>query len=592
MKSFFHMITYLFNIKNIAARFFICFISLASVLLCSIMIIWKSNISTTAEDLTLSHIRDIVQNANTRFENELYSLAANMRHLSSVAEITDFLTEGTSKSAASEIMQNTYNILNAKINGIAIISDNNMLYTGSTYFSPNSKNQYWYQQILDSSDRIFVFRRTAVKGSLPNESFSLGIKASDLHGESIGVIVFNIRQQFIVDCFGASNMKGTMKSTVINNDNEVMFTNSHDISNEILDELIEKSNTSSASFFTQSVGDRDCIVMSKKFIQCRNLKNITYAPLDTISAGYKHSVNIAIFCIVVSALIFFLLSLMISSNISRQFRGLMLYIERIDINNPLHAPLFAPHTEPDSDINRIYAKLSQMSHKISNQLEEISKLEEKKRVLEIAALRTQVNPHLIYNTLYLIQSRAKAYGIDSISNISKSLIQLLSYSVTNLDRYVTLEQELSNVSDYLDIMQNKFSNHTELRFDIENCIRRCMMPKMIIQPIVENSIKHGFTDNPGQYIQIKAREKNNCISISVIDNGKGIPEDKLKTILDYSYDDPKRLGIKNVDKRIKLTFGDEFGLKILSIPFVYTAVIINIPKVYPPNNDTEANEIL
>ena len=270
----------------------------------------------------------------------------------------------------------------------------------------------------------------------------------------------------------------------------------------------------------------------------------------------------------------------------------MLYIERIDINNPLHAPLFAPHTEPDSDINRIYAKLSQMSHKISNQLEEISKLEEKKRVLEIAALRTQVNPHLIYNTLYLIQSRAKAYGIDSISNISKSLIQLLSYSVTNLDRYVTLEQELSNVSDYLDIMQNKFSNHTELRFDIENCIRRCMMPKMIIQPIVENSIKHGFTDNPGQYIQIKAREKNNCISISVIDNGKGIPEDKLKTILDYSYDDPKRLGIKNVDKRIKLTFGDEFGLKILSIPFVYTAVIINIPKVYPPDNDTEANEIL
>ena len=78
--------------------------------------------------------------------------------LSSAAEITDFLTEGTSKSAASEIMQNTYNILNAKINGIAIISDNNMLYTGSTYFSPNSKNQYWYQQILDSSDRIFVFK--------------------------------------------------------------------------------------------------------------------------------------------------------------------------------------------------------------------------------------------------------------------------------------------------------------------------------------------------------------------------------------------------------------------------------------------------
>lgn len=592
MKSFIHTISYLFNVrKSVIAKMFVCFISLTLILFFIIMAIWNNNIKSTSEDLTLSHIRDIVQNANTRFESELYMLTTNMRHLAADVTIQDYLEDKPlSETTAAELLQQTYNVLNAKINGIAVISGDKLLTAGAAYFPSDSKNYYWYHNIMDSNDKIFVFKRAADKRNLPHESFSIGIRILGLHGEPIGAMVFNIRKQLIVDCFGALNMKGTMKSVILSDDGEIMFTNSYGMAPETLKVLMKNSDNFSSGFSTQSMDGHDCIVISKKITLYPTLRNIAYAPLDTISNGYKRSLNTAVWCIAISVLILFLFSLIISLSISKQFRALMTYIEGIDINSLQFASSYTPHTATDNDINKIYAKLSQMSREISNQVDEISNLEEKKRVLEIAGLRTQINPHLIYNTLYLIQSQAKDYGIASISNISKSLIQLLNYSVTNLDRFVTLEQELSNVSDYLEIMQNKFHNHTQLRFDIENCVRQCRMPKMIIQPIVENSIKHGFTDNPGQYIQIKAYEKNDAISISIIDNGKGIPADKLKSILDYSQDDSKHLGLKNVDKRIKLTFGDEYGLKILSIPHVYTAVIINIPKI--DASDDDQKEIL
>ena len=303
---------------------FVCFISLTLILFFIIMAIWNNNIKSTSEDLTLSHIRDIVQNANARFESELYMLTTNMRHLAADVTIQDYLgDEASSGTAAAELLQQTYNVLNAKINGIAVISDDRLLSAGAAYFPTDSKEHYWYHSIMNSDDKIFVFKRAADKRNLPNESFSIGIRVLGLHGEPIGVMVFNIRKQLIVDCFGALNMKGTMKSVIMSNNGEIMFTNSHNMTQETLKTLMENTDNFSSNFSTQSIDGHDCIVISKKITLYPTLRNIAYAPLDTISNGYKRSLNTAVWCIAISVLILFLFSLIISLSISKQFRALI-----------------------------------------------------------------------------------------------------------------------------------------------------------------------------------------------------------------------------------------------------------------------------
>lgn len=580
MKRFMQNVKCLFNIrKSIISKLFVCFLTFTLVLVIMIMIIWKSNVENTVTKLTASHMRDVVQNTNNRFENDMYSLASIMTQLAHTNVVYDYLESDISPSEATDYLQNTYNVLTDRLNGIAAISENKVLSVGKLYLPTGTDKQSWYKSILESERNVVLFQRSKNTGQ-PFECFSLGTKVLNSYNEPVGVLIFSFNARFIIDYFGMSNMKGTMKSIILNEKNEVVFDNSFNLPDNDLKKLINKSkNVSSVSaFYRENIEGHDCIVMSKRLTRYSDWRNITYAPLDSSNKEYRHSLNTAIWYIVAAIIILILLSMLISVNISKQFNNLMTYIEKIDISNIKNTSSYSHSTASDDDVHKIYLCLTQMAQKISHQVDEIFKLEESKRLLEIDRLRTQVNPHFVYNTLYLIQSQANEYGAESISSISKALIQLLMYSVTSLDRFVTISQELDNVADYMEIMQSKFSNHTELKTDIESCVRNYTMPKMILQPIVENSMKHGFTDTPGQYVQIKAYEKENEIFISVIDNGKGISAEKIASIFDYSREDSKHLGLKNVDKRLKLTFGESYGIKILSTPNVYTAVMINIPK--------------
>ena len=216
---------------------------------------------------------------------------------------------------------------------------------------------------------------------------------------------------------------------------------------------------------------------------------------------------------------------------------------------------------------------------VLEQLKSINNLEEKKRVDEIQILKAQINPHMIYNTLNVIQTSAEYQKNTTISEISKSLAMLLRYSVTDTDKLVLLEKEFEYLKGYMTLMQHKFVNDIHLEIMADDSVLNCMTLKMLLQPIVENSLKHGFTDKPGQFILIKAYRSDNKVLIKITDNGVGIAPDKLKNLLHPDSGNTSHLGLNNVNRRIKLTFGSEYGISISSIPFVQTSVMIEIPYI-------------
>jgi two-component system sensor histidine kinase YesM len=198
---------------------------------------------------------------------------------------------------------------------------------------------------------------------------------------------------------------------------------------------------------------------------------------------------------------------------------------------------------------------------------------------ELKTLQLQINPHFLYNTLDSINWLAKSTKQNKISLMVKSLANLLRSCITNKDNIITLEEELRLLNNFTTIQKIRFEERLEINvFDLEE-LKEFYIPKLILQPIVENSIKYGLEQLPGVCkIEIRGKKQENFFEIWVIDNGPGLSEEfKEKVWLEDDKTSGTGIGLKNIDDRIKLFFGSEFGLSITGKKKVGTTVVIRIP---------------
>lgn len=219
-------------------------------------------------------------------------------------------------------------------------------------------------------------------------------------------------------------------------------------------------------------------------------------------------------------------------------------------------------------------------------------IEGSKKHAEYLALQNQINPHFLYNTLEGIRSEALIEGVDSIANMTEALATFFRYTISNVDKLVPLEAEINNVKNYYKIQQFRFGDKLELNmeFQAENCeeVLQGKIPKLTLQPIFENAIFHGVERKIGTGIlTLKVSATNQRLIIIISDNGAGMEEERVKklnqklrgTTLEYMKEDggEKGIALLNVNNRIKLIFGDEYGIYIYSKIGAGTDVEITIP---------------
>ena len=216
-----------------------------------------------------------------------------------------------------------------------------------------------------------------------------------------------------------------------------------------------------------------------------------------------------------------------------------------------------------------------------------------KKQAEYLALQNQINPHFLYNTLEAIRGDAVCAGVDSIAETTEALSVFFRYSVTGVDALVTLEEELDNVKNYFTIQYYRFGDRTRLQISYpeEDKILQLKIPKLTIQPFVENAIHHGLEKKmEGGIVKIKLDTTENKLIVTIYDNGVGMPEEQVERINAYfervavSYvgeDRKKRGGIamKNVNSRIKLLFGEQYGVHVYSVEKIGTDIIVTLPKL-------------
>ena len=219
-------------------------------------------------------------------------------------------------------------------------------------------------------------------------------------------------------------------------------------------------------------------------------------------------------------------------------------------------------------------------------------IEGSKKHAEYLALQNQINPHFLYNTLEGIRSEALIEGVDSIANMTEALATFFRYTISNVDKLVTLEAEINNVKNYYKIQQFRFGDKLELSMDFEvndyEEILQWKIPKLTLQPIFENAIFHGVERKIGKGIlNLKVSATSQRLIIIISDNGVGMEEERVKKLnqklrgatLEYMKEDggEKGIALLNVNNRIKLIFGDEYGIYIYSKIGAGTDVEITLP---------------
>ena len=223
---------------------------------------------------------------------------------------------------------------------------------------------------------------------------------------------------------------------------------------------------------------------------------------------------------------------------------------------------------------------NKMASRISELIEEKYKMGQEVKSAELKALQAQINPHFLYNSLDLINCIAIKHNVPSIVTMVNSLARFYKISLSRGVDVIPIKDEISHITLYVQIQNMRFDNKIQLNLQIDEAVYSYKILKILLQPIIENSIVHGILEKKEKcgIITVTGKLENNTVIFTIEDNGIGMTEEKIRSILsENSTGYSGNYGVKNINDRIKLYYGNDYGLKYTSEPGKGTTVEVRIP---------------
>ena len=482
----------------------------------------------------------------------------NIINLLSVnADVRNFLTLGNNNSKKSiekivySILDNNKGIKNITVigkNGSIISSDKN----NDMKISANMMKEKWYVDAINNSDMpVFNPVRKDEDSSMNSNSWFLSISRDikNSKGENLGVIVFDIKYEMF-ERYLRSNAFGRQSDSIIidNHGNVIYYRDVKCFADKkCLAKFSEKNKNKDTYLYETQIENTNW--------NLRSLANTN--DLITLKKNFSHIV-----------IIIFLVSLAFSSIIT--------FIVITKILRPLIK--LENHMQNFENNLREFHLSEKTGYEVQNLVEHFNIMVEKIKYLreyEIKALHSQINPHFLYNTLDTIIWMAEFEDNEKVISITKSLANYFRLSLSNGHEKIPLKDEIMHTKEYLFIQKQRYEDKLSYFFNIEDeRLLSIEVPKIIIQPIVENSIYHGIKNLSGNgIITIDVYRQNSTVNISVKDNGIGFEKAKQ-----FKKSKTGGVGTQNVDKRIKFYYGKNYGVFINKDSKTEGAeVIIKIP---------------
>lgn len=312
---------------------------------------------------------------------------------------------------------------------------------------------------------------------------------------------------------------------------------------------------------------------------------VSYTPIArTISATIKFSMIAMILCI----LLVIFSSTKILSSVTKHFDVLIQKMKRFGGGCYKQMETDYDYSQRRDEIGLLHTNFDSMAQKVDTLIEENYVNELLKREAQIKSMESQMDPHFLYNTLDSINWRAKAIGAHDISHITTSLGNLLRVTLSKKNNLFTLREELCVVENYITIQKMRYQKRLNCCFDIPEELLNCEIPKLTLQPLLENAVRYGLEEiSETCFISVRARDKGDSITIEVKNNGSSFGEnllDKLlsQEVLPHGFG----IGIINIHKRLRLTYGPEYGLRLYDMEDENTGEEYAIAQVIIPKRVT------
>lgn len=406
------------------------------------------------------------------------------------------------------------------------------------------------------------------------------IKPIYVADEKKGAIIMNINAQSIYNSMLYQQYKDGRLFFLINADNKIIISSELSYFNTYpdnigLNTLTIESNPKNSVY---EINDKNYVVLSGDSA-ISDYKYISAYPLEL----YKHKLSTMKLQIIGILLLLMIIIFILA------------YVASVRSYSPLNEIIsFLDNSQPpadsieEEDKNELMYIINSIQTHINDKTKMAEILEERMKLLrksQYDMLQTQINPHFLYNTLETINWMA--YNMSNSENpVSKSLINLASFFRNTLTSgyFVSIENEIKYTKEYVNILALRYGDLFDIEWDIDESILSYTIIKICLQPIIENAVYHGIKQkNDKGLIKIKGLCDDNNIILIVSDDGVGIEKDDLdelnKTLSETSFTNEKsHIGLSNVNQRIKIIFGDSYGIHVESTVGVGTDVYVTIPK--------------
>ena len=400
--------------------------------------------------------------------------------------------------------------------------------------------------------------------------------------KEIGLLVVEINMDFLYTAIQGLESEAMQNTTILSSDNDIILCKNTSALTKY-EKIIKATPYQKNSYVDKS----NNIFVAYTALSEPGWRIVTYIPLKQLYSDVKGLRNSIILICLVSILLLSVVSVFMSFDLINPINQLVKAMKGMNINNISDSYI---EIDRKDELGFLHKTFNTMTKEMDHLVTWIYKEQITRKEAEIKALQSQINPHFLFNTLESINWMAQLNNVPEISETVSDLSTLLEISIGRDDRLITIEEEFIYIDKYIALLKRRFEDKITLNKEVDPQVLYVMIPRLLIQPLIENAVYHGVENSRGKgIITLVANIQDDLIVIEVIDNGNGMSvEDQLKLNQTLDMDNDtyfkslsskknKSIGIDNVNRRIKLFYGEKYGLKLESKLNIYTKVTVTLP---------------
>ncbi|QUH30876.1 cache domain-containing sensor histidine kinase [Vallitalea guaymasensis] len=479
------------------------------------------------------------------------------------------------------------------IDSILIFDNDKLSVFKSTHLDLNTnydyKNQLWYKNILESgvTPKISGPHKQEYLHTPEINVFSVNRTIQRYDGlKKTGVIHISVNLSELKKFCESEILYKNGFIFIVNDNGEIIYQPDNNITNskkltsleKDVTNILPKLTNNKINIFTDTIYDEKYQIVSK-YMSNANWYIVAATPYKSITEDAEHIKNIILSMGLLSLILALVITYILSTAITKPILNLRKCMAEATEGNLT----IRSNIKSKDEIGILSSSFNGMLSQIEKLMQQVISDQEQKRKLELKTLQAQINPHFLYNTLDSIIWMAESKN-DNIVPMTESLSKLFRISLSKGNDIIPLSSEIEHVRNYLFIQSMRYTDKFDYSVSVKPEVLRYKTIKLILQPIVENSIYHGIKNKRGKgNISINCCINDKKLLITITDDGIGMDSETCTRILSPSYKTDGRLssgiGVHNVNERIKLYFGNQYGLRYESTISVGTTVYIDLPLI-------------